>query len=228
VKSRGKQSADFGRLAAFATLAAVLLLRTLAPKKVQDTAALVVGAALLLMLAYYSVRALVGRLSDKTPDSECTLVARAVNPILFYVGNMGIVLGIVSFVLYYTSKTTIADRQLWFGLGLFVFMTGTVCVWFGAYQLKICGQEIRCWSLGGYRAMNLSEVKIARIRIGIDRYRPGIRLEILSRDANKKPVIVALKAFRKNDMDRVFDWLGAKLEDPGELTLTREEPTEDD
>lgn len=217
--TKNRPSMDLGRIAAFSALVAVLLLSTLVSKTEQEAVWLVIGSVLSVMITYYSVRSLLNRLSDKTPDSECALVARAKKPILFYAGTASVLVGVAALVFRHTCDA-VAKTQLWIGISLLCLWWGGIYTFLGAFQLKLCGEEIRYWSLAGYRAINRREIKQACIRIGIDRFQPGIRLEILPYDVKKKPVIVALKAFRKDDMDQVFDWLGSKLKDSGRVPHT--------
>jgi hypothetical protein len=117
---------------------------------------------------------------------------------------------------YYGEKS----QDVLIGLALTSFGLGTAAVFFGALQMKISDQEFEYWSLEkGYRALNLSDIQHAQIRVGLGS-RPGIRLEILPRDTAQKGISMALKDFRKVDVDRVFNWLGPKPGNPDKLDLT--------
>jgi hypothetical protein len=122
---------------------------------------------------------------------------------------------------YLTDHYGDKNKDLLTGLALASFVLGTAAVFFGAFQLKIFNQEIEYWTLEkGHQTLNLSDIRHAQVRVGLSS-RPGIRLEILPRDTAKKAMFVALKVFRKVDMDRVFDWLGPKLENPGKLDVVK-------
>lgn len=217
-------SKNRGTVTALAVLVAVVLLRTLPSESVRDVVWSLVGAAMIFALCYYTLRVLAARLRDNKPDRECLVAARAKNRVFFYLGVVALGLVVVSTGLYFIIKEQSISRDAWTGLSFALFGFGVFYTWFGAFQLKIAGQTIEYWSLEhGHQALNLNDIERARIRIGVKRSRPGIRLEILPRDVAKKPIFVALKAFKKSDMDRVFDWLGPKLEDPGKLALVKDQ-----
>jgi hypothetical protein len=207
------------RAAAYSSLILLILVKVHAPEEVREIIGGLVTAALIGTLLEYSIRSLWARLRDNTPDGVCILVARAKSPTLFYLGVAAIGFGTVSFVMSYSTWD--APIQWWPGASVVLFAFGAFYAFFGAFQLKIADRKIEYWSLGGHQSLKYDEIEKARIRIGPDSSRPGIRLEILPHGPDKEAISVALKAFRKADMDRVFDWLGPKLEDPGKLTVIK-------
>ena len=212
------RSQNWRVVAILAGMVALVSLRMLPPGKIQGSVTLLLGAAFLFALCYYTLRVLAARLLDNKPDGECLVAARATSQLFFYLGVAVIAFGVVVVIVYFTNYYGDKNQDLLTGLALACFALGAFGVFFGAFQLKISGGAIEYWSLeSGHQSLNLEDIRRAEIRIGVSS-RPGVRLEILPRDACKKAIFVALKAFRKTDMDRVFDWLGPKLEDPGKLS----------
>ena len=170
-----KLSLGLVRVAAYSAILFVILVKLRVPREVREIIGGLVAAALVGTLGDYSIRCLLARLGDNVPDKDCTLVARAKNPILFYLGLAAIGLGTISFVMAYSTQD--AEIQWWPGASVVLFAFGTFYGYFGAFQLKIVGQQIEYWSLGGHQKLNCDEIELARIRVGLDRSRPGIRLE---------------------------------------------------
>jgi hypothetical protein len=217
-----KQSQNWAVVGLVALLAAVVLLRTVPSEGAQNIIWLSIGAAMIFAVCFCTARILVARLRDNAPDSGCLVSARALPPLFFYLSASLLGVGLVIVIFYYTHDYSEANKDLLTGLGLACFIVGTIAVFLGAFQLKITGHTIEYWSLErGYQSLSHDDIERARIRIGRSS-KPGIRLEILPRGAGKKPIFVALKAFKVADMDRVFDWLGPKLEDPGKLTVVKQ------
>jgi len=217
-----KQSPNWTVIGLVALLVAIVLLRTIPPEGAQKFIWLMIGAAMGFALYFFTVRVLVARLRDNSPDSECLVSARAIPPLFFYLSASLLGVGLVIVILYYTHDYNESSKDLLTGLGLACFIVGTIAVFLGAFQLKIAGHTIEYWSLErGYQSLTHDDIERARIRIGRSS-KPGIRLEILARGADKKPIFVALKAFKVADMDRVFGWLGQKFEDPGKLTVIKD------
>jgi hypothetical protein len=99
---------------------------------------------------------------------------------------------------------------------LFGFI-GALFTWVAAYEFRLRKDSIDYFSfIGGYRSLSLNEINHARIRRGeftyTDRFRPPYRLEIIPADSCELPsIIVNLKVFKKDEIDRLFEWLGEKL-----------------
>ena len=214
------------RLELYVSIAGLLWVRFRAPRGVQDIVGFGIFTVAVWFVAFYCLVALGVRLRDRV-SSPFLLFATAKPRYWFYLGVISIALsfaldGVIGFNL--VTKRHQVPQILW-GLALCCFVIGIFASWLGAYQLRLSESLIEYWSLfGGYRALITDEIQQARIRIGWfsywDRYKPTMRLELLSAcPNNKRDVIVNLKVFRQEDIDRVFDWLGPKLEDAGELSF---------
>ena len=215
------KSTNWQAVAAGAVLMAVVASRVL-PAEIQKLVWYPVGVAIVAILCFAVARSVLFRLTDKKPAPECRVQARATNPAWLYLGALAIVCALTGFALDFAGRDALQNHDLQIGASLFALIFGAFAAFFGSFQLRVAGDKIEYWSLeGGHQTLNLQDIERARIRIGISS-RPGIRLELLSRTPEKKSIFVALKAFRKADMDRVFDWLGARLEDPGRLVLARD------
>lgn len=216
-----KKSTNWQAIAAGAVLVAVVASRSL-PGETQKFIWYPVGAAIVAILCLAVARLVLARLTDEKPEAECRVLARAASPAWLYLGALAIVCAVAGFALDFAGRNPLQNRDLQIGVSLFAFIFGAIAAFFGSFQLRIAGETLEYWSLeSGRQVLELRDIERARIRIGISS-RPGIRLELLSHPPDKKSVFVALKAFRKQGMERVFDWLGPKLEDPGGLVLVRE------
>ena len=115
------------------------------------------------------------------------------------------------------------EANHWLGISLGLSVVGFLGSWLGSFQLRLSGNTLEYWSLfGGHQLLNSDEISTARIATGVseyrDRFRPPIRLEILTQSfVETKPIFINLKVFQREDLSRIFAWLGAKLRDTGEM-----------
>jgi hypothetical protein len=133
-----------------------------------------------------------------------------------------LVVGIIGIVICDIESIYCAGRFLWdgvfwdisFGVAYVSGFLGLSFTWLGAYEIRVSGKTITYCSLWtGYRSLNLGDIDHARIRKGVIGRMPARRLEILPVDsARLRPLFVNLLHFRKKDMQRIFDWLGTKLQ----------------
>jgi len=90
--------------------------------------------------------------------------------------------------------------------------------WIFLHIIDIYPNRISYYSLiGGRRTLYFNEVEWWSIRVGVfkymDRFKPTVRFEIEPYvDTGKKPIIIAIKLFRKEDIDTVLNLLPADKE----------------
>jgi hypothetical protein len=181
-------------------------------ERVKSACTSLAGAAILSFLCYGTGRSVITRIRETEPGGPVLLVARASSPALLYSGALAVGLGVFAAVLRFLNYSGL-NQDLLTGSCLALLILGTVMVFWGAFQLRISARELEYWSLEtGHLMLTLEEIERARIRIGLSS-KPGIRLEIIPKSTGRVPIFVAIKAFRAEDMRRVFDWLGPKLED---------------
>jgi hypothetical protein len=100
------------------------------------------------------------------------------------------------------------------GTGVFIF------IWLTRFHLVVSRDTIRYSSLwNGGQSLAITDVGRAEVEVGLlrygDRFRPPIRLVLHPKDAaNRKPIIINTKVFRKGDIRRLL----AMLEEQGLLT----------
>lgn len=192
-----------------------------APLSLQISIAYLGIGAAFCVVSYCTIRLWRSHIEHNHSPKGNAILVKARSRAIFYLGIACIGLGFVAYVLSLsrTRAPIDLDFQSWLGLAFALLVVGFMFTWFGAYEFRIAGNVVEYWSLlGGYRSLVFDDIDRARIRIGRvnyrDQYRPMIRLEIVPRECKQhRPIIVNLKAFAKEQMDQLFDWLGAKLED---------------
>lgn len=213
------------RIALYSGLIVLLMVELRAPKEVKTIVNFSLFACLAWVVSYYSFCAMKARLRSTAPVVQCLVLARAKAPGWFYFGVAAIWLSLILIFILIVRCIVWGGgdwTQPWLGYILGLFAVGFLYSWLGGYQLRLSRSQIEYWSLfGGYRSLSSDQIRKARIGVGefryTDRFRPTIRLEILPASLSDKasqPIIVNLKVFRKENMDRVFDWLGPKLHEP--------------
>jgi hypothetical protein len=219
MQSMSSKTNTMTRLLVYSALAVTLWLRFRATTSLQTTIMTIVCMLALITVNYYGARLLIDYLtSSKAP--RLRLVARSTSVLFLIIGASGICLCDMEFVAAITSfirgLSGSADR---FGFAWLSGFIGTLFAWVGAYELRITDDKIDYFSfLTGARSLHRRDIDHARVRVGwftySDRFRPTNRLEMLPiSSASLKPIIVNLKAFRRSDLDVVFEWLGDKLKD---------------
>jgi hypothetical protein len=180
-------------------------------------------ACALGLTSYFCLRSIIARRQHSVSAGECAVLARAKSPAWFYAGTIGVALAFVLNAIV-LSKLVADPTQLrdlgselnfWLGMSMCSFALGVLYAWLGGYQVRITASLLENWSLfGGYQSIQLAEIQSARIRSGRYRNRPPYRLEILSSQPSGRdePIIINLKVFGGPDKDRIFHWLGTKLE----------------
>lgn len=108
-------------------------------------------------------------------------------------------------------------QEAWKGVGYFILMAFCFYTWIYLHTIDIDLNRISYYSLfGGNRSLLIAEIANWSIRIGVfkymDRFKPTVRLEIESFDPEKKSIIIAIKLFKKEDIDKVLSWLPADKE----------------
>lgn len=205
----------------YIAIAVLLWVRYFASPIVRDLVSYALLSLAICVVSYYCLQVLSVRIKDPSLHREALVVAYAKSPVWFYIGAFGVAAALVldGIFLYTFISETNQSPQLWLGLAFGFFALGLLYAWLGGYRLRLFTSLIEYQSLfGGFRALRLNDIQHARIRIGWftywDRFRPTIRLEILpGNGAHKKPVVVNMKVFRKEDLDRVLNWLGPKLDE---------------
>jgi len=218
VAAQGNSREFVVRVLAYLAFGAALWLKFLATHIVQLRAVAVVFVVLIMFTNYYCGRLLWAR--GRFPrQKNPKLVARATGTYVLGLGVFGIVLSDI--------ESAIVAMRLFQGMGVSAGVAtgawlggfiGFLFSWAASYELRITNETIDYFSLlGGHRSLNLRDIDHARIRVGpfelLDRLRPTPHLEIVPRDSGDLlPVVINLKVFRKPDLERVFEWLGEKLE----------------
>jgi hypothetical protein len=173
--------------------------------RIKETLGYTVTIIIAAVICYLTFRSLLAQ-TRKSNGSGSLVDTRPGRPSLLYFGAFSIGFALIGLVLYGTSNFPLAFVVL-------AFFVGTPCAFFGSFRLRLRNDQLEYWSLEcGYQSLRLAQIQRAQMRVGLSS-RPGIRLEILPTSSDLKPIFIALKAFRKADLDRVFDWLGPKLED---------------
>ena len=216
--SRGKEAKLWAiRLTVYSGLALALWLRLRATNSVQAVVATIAFLSALLTVNFYCVRLIVGYVASPRAQPS-KLVARSTS--VFFLA-----LGVLAIVLCDTESITAivalirrgAMRENALGYAWLSGFVGTLFAWVGAYEIRIMGDRVDYFSLfTGERSLHRRDIDHAIVRVGwftdTDRFRPTNRLELLPRrDEGLQPIIINLKAFKKPDMDVLFDWLGEKV-----------------
>ena len=114
-----------------------------------------------------------------------------------------------------------------------VSMLGCVLVfvlcWVGSFRITIFANSVSYRSLlGGTRTLLLDEISKAEIKIATtENFGPVYRLILWPESfAEKKSIVINMKVFSKTDLNRVFDFLGPKLQTERRFSLTSTERKE--
>jgi hypothetical protein len=204
------------------------------PQSLRDVTGYLLFAGALIATSYLCLRSIIAR-RQRRPAGECVVLAQAKSPAWFYAGTIGVglafILNTIVLLNLIAEPTRLAEASrggsglhLLLGISLCLFALGVLYAWLGGYQVRVTASLLENWSLfGGYESIDLAEIKLARIAKGRYRNRPPFRLEILSSQASRSnnPIIINLKVFREVDIDRVFHWLGSKLDATGKSPFGR-------
>jgi hypothetical protein len=200
------------------------------PISIRDITSYLLFACALILTTYYCFRAVIARYQHGVSEGECVVLARAKSPAWFYAGSVGVglafILNAIVLLNLIADPAQLGNRlnsalnggsdlHLFLGLSMCSFALGLLFAWMGAYQVQITSALFENWSLfGGYQSIHLAEIRLARIRNGWYRNRPPFRLEVVSSQSggNDNPITVNLKVFCPADRDRIYHWLGTKLE----------------
>ena len=104
-----------------------------------------------------------------------------------------------------------------------------VLCWVGLFRITIFGNTISYRSLlGGTRTLLLDEIRNAEIKIAAtEKFGPVYRLILWPESfTEKKSIVINMKVFSKTDLNRVFDFLGPKLQTERRFSLTNTERKE--
>jgi hypothetical protein len=204
-------------------LAFLLWLKYQGPQSIRDVTGYLLLVCALSVASYFCLRSIITRRQHSPPEGECVVLACAKSPAWFYAGTSGVglafVLNVIVLLKFIADPTQLADKGSPFnfllGITTCFFSLGLLYAWLGGYQVRITASLLENWSLfGGYQSIHLAEIESARLRNDRYRNRPPHRLEILSSQPSSghEPIIINLKVFSGPDMDRIFHWLGSKLE----------------
>jgi hypothetical protein len=204
-------------------LAFLLWVKYRGPHSIRGVTGYLLFASALSVTSYFCLRSIVARRQHSLPEGECVVLARAKSPAWFYAGTFGVglafILNAIVLLQLIADPAQLADLgsplNFWLGISMCSFALGVLYAWLGGYQVRITVSLLENWSLfGGYQSIQSAEIKSARIRSGRYRNRPPFRLEILSSQAGSSDnlILVNLKVFDPADRDRIFHWLGTKLE----------------
>jgi len=172
-----------------------------------------IGAAMISLLCYATGRSVFARLEDQGESGGCLVFARKTSPIWLYLGAVAIAFAVAGAALSFANYQLFKSPDLQIGLSLFGFLLGALAVLFGSIQLRVTPNKIEYWSLErGYQALDLGDIAVARYRTSRGSNAPYMRLEVLPRSAKNKPIYLPVMAFRRTEMDQVYNWLGPKLE----------------
>ena len=109
---------------------------------------------------------------------------------------------------------------VYISLALLVFFQ----FWFGAIRLRVRDGEISYRTLFGTRRINLSDIEKAESRLFGSSKGSYRALVIYPRaGVNQKPLRVNIKAFSREDIGRIFDFLGPKFHGPRRIGLYTDE-----
>jgi hypothetical protein len=216
--SSGKRARSLGiRVLVYFALALMLWLKFKATTSLQTAVFATAFVLLLLTVNYYCVRFIIDYLTSSKAQ-PVRLVARSTSVFFLVIGVVGLCLSdteVVVAVLSFSRGVPISEDAL--GHAWISGFIGMLFAWVGAYELRITDRRIDYFSLfTGERSLERQEIDHARVRVGwftySDRFRPMNRLELLpKRSADLHPIIINLRAFKKPDMDVVYEWLGEKL-----------------
>jgi hypothetical protein len=196
------------------------------PQSIGDVTGYLLFAGALTATSYFCLQSLIARRQHGPPVGECVVLARAKSPAWFYGGTIGVglafILNAILLINLIADPTQLAGAarggsalHLLLGISMCSFALGLLYAWLGGYQVRITASLLENWSLfGGYQSIQLAEIESARVRSGRNRTGPTIRLEIFhSKHSNADaPIVVNLKVFSREDIDRIYHWLGPKLE----------------
>jgi hypothetical protein len=201
----------------------LLWLKYRGPQSIRDITGYLMLVCAVSVTSYFCLRSIIARRQHSPPEGKFVVLARAKSRVLFFAGSIGVglafVLNAIVLLRLIANPTQLADKgstfNFWLGISTCSFALGLLYAWLGGYQVRITASLLENWSLfGGYQSIHLAEIESARIRDGWYRNRPPHRLEIFARQPSNgyELIIINLKVFGSADTDRIFRWLGSKLE----------------
>jgi hypothetical protein len=211
-----------------AALGALIVIRNRGSQTIRDVTGYSLYAFAVFYVSYHSFKTIRLQLQLSPPPKELVLLARTKSPFWLYCGVIGVGIGFILNAIVMVNlllnmqqmainieSALRGDSTTHFLLGLsFCFSaTGFLFTWLGANQVRITAHLLESWSLfGGYKSIQLEEVKTARIMSKWSPSSPRSRLEISStRTDNKAPIVLALRLFQQADVDEILRWLGPKV-----------------
>lgn len=138
-----------------------------------------------------------------------------------YLALGGIFFAFTLFGLYVAIRTPVHDWN-------FVYVPegilALVVFWLRSIRLRVADGEICYRTLFWTRRIHLSDIEKAEIRLISTGRGPFLALVIHPRyEKMQKPVLVNIKVFSREDLRRLFDLLGAKLQGPRRIGVFTDE-----
>jgi len=204
------------RLLPYLALVAALWLKFRASHTTQVRSVVTLFLIAVLIANYYCLRLLRQRFQHPY-KAESGRLARStkvyvlmIGYIVFASGDLAVLVSLLRLMQGVSVDDNLVGAS-WLGT-----LLGVLFIWVGSYELRISVHEIEYFALAiGYHSIRLGEIERARVVAGwetyFDRFRPTSRLEIIPSPGAGVPIYVNLRVFRNDDMEYVFDWLGAKL-----------------
>jgi hypothetical protein len=205
------------RLLAYFALALMLWLKFRSKHSVQMTAVVILFALILIIVNYYCARLAIDYLrSSNTQNAH--LIARSTSVYVLVAGIFGTLacdIQSAASIISITRGILVSESSL--GTAWLLGVIGLMFTWVGAYGLRIVGDRVDYFSFAtGHRSLALHDIDHARARSGwfqySDRFRPTRRIELLPTSIDGlSPIVINVKAFKKSDLDKLYEWLGEKL-----------------
>jgi hypothetical protein len=201
------------QIAAFSILAFLLWLKYRAPISVAALAGVVIFLLALLTVNYCGTRFLLAY-SPSPKDQHFRLVARSTSVVFLWIGMIGIFFCDVESITAIATLirgAPISNETV--GYAYVSLMIGTILAGVGAYELRIAGDRVDYFSFfTGRRSLQRREIDHAKDIRAYSAFRPMNRFELLPhKGEHLQPIIINLKAFKKPDLDVLFEWLDEKL-----------------
>jgi hypothetical protein len=227
----GLQRAWFQLALVVSVLAGLLWIKYSGARALRDWVGYLFYTGAVIVVSYHCLRSINARRQHSAAPGECVVLARSRSPSWFYVGIVGVGSGLIlnAFVLVnlifqpgqFEDRLASAQRggfevHLWLGVSLCFFALGFLFSWLGAYQVRVAAQLLENWSLfGGYESIHFDDIKLARVKGGMNPNRSPVRLEIVPTPASnaRMLLIINLKVLRQTDVNLLLQWLAPKLKD---------------
>ncbi len=208
------------RIALYALVVGLVLIKTSGSSHTKDVVSYVFFTAALIASVVFAICSLISRIESNVLGHANAVTLRARAILWLYCGTAALLIGTVLnglAILSYFGRIT-GNIHAWLELSVSSSALGFFVMWLNVFQVRLSPTTIEYWSFfGGHRSLTKDHIKNACIQTGvvkyIDRFRPPMRLEIISSCSHEKPIIINLKMFSRSDLDRTFDWLGQKLDD---------------